>query len=37
MIISFDMDGTIFDTNFDDVLWFEEIPRLYAEENKGKL
>ncbi|MDP2908425.1 MAG: HAD family hydrolase [Nanoarchaeota archaeon] len=34
MIISFDMDGTIFDTNFDDVLWFEEIPRLYAEENK---
>lgn len=34
MIISFDMDGTIADMNFDHILWLEEIPKLYAEKNK---
>lgn len=34
MIISFDMDGTIADMNFDKILWFEEIPKLYAQKNK---
>lgn len=34
MIISFDMDGTIADMNFDNILWQEEIPKLYAEKNK---
>ena len=33
MIISFDMDGTIIDMNFDEFLWREEIPKLYAKKN----
>lgn len=33
MIISFDMDGTIVDMNFDYILWFEELPKLYAERH----
>ncbi|RLG72221.1 MAG: HAD family hydrolase [Methanobacteriota archaeon] len=31
-VVSFDLDGTLIDKNFDDLLWFYEIPRLLAEE-----
>ena len=34
MIISFDMDGTIADMDFDEILWFKELPKLYAERHK---
>lgn len=33
MIISFDMDGTIVDMNFDNLVWLKEIPKLYAQKN----
>jgi len=33
-IISFDMDGTLFDKNFDDLLWFTEMPKLYSKKHK---
>ncbi len=36
-VISFDLDGTLVDTNFDDLLWGQEIPRLYALEKKISL
>ena len=32
-VISFDLDETLADKNFDDVFWFKEIPKLYAEQN----
>ncbi len=32
-IISFDLDGTLVDRKFDDALWFEEIPKLYAAKH----
>lgn len=33
-VVSFDLDGTLIDKNFDDLLWFYEIPRLLSEEKK---
>jgi putative hydrolase of the HAD superfamily len=30
-IISFDMDGTLVDEEFDRLIWDEEVPRCYAE------
>ena len=33
MIISFDMDGTIADMNFDNAIWFVEIPTLYSQKH----
>ena len=32
-ILSFDLDGTLIDINFDRFLWYEELPRLYSEQN----
>ena len=32
-VISFDLDGTLVDLDFDLHLWFEELPRLYSEQN----
>jgi len=32
-VISFDLDGTLIDLDFDLYLWFEELPRLYSEQN----
>jgi putative hydrolase of the HAD superfamily len=31
-VISFDLDGTLVDENFDLYLWFEELPRLYSQQ-----
>jgi putative hydrolase of the HAD superfamily len=32
-VISFDLDDTLLDkSSFDDVFWYEEVPRLYAEK-----
>jgi len=33
-IVSFDVDGTLIDAEFNDLVWLEEIPRLYAEKEK---
>jgi len=32
--ISFDLDGTLADEKFDDMIWWQEIPRMYAEKHK---
>ena len=36
-VVSFDLDGTLADENFDNIFWFREIPRLYAEQHKVSL
>jgi len=33
-IISFDVDGTLVDLEYNDLIWFKEIPELVAKEKK---
>lgn len=33
-VISFDLDGTLFDTMFVDTVWLEEMPRLYSVKKR---
>jgi len=32
VFISFDIDGTIIKPNYDDFIWYKEIPKLYAQK-----
>ncbi|MFA5247263.1 MAG: HAD family hydrolase [Candidatus Micrarchaeia archaeon] len=36
-VISFDLDGTLVDMDFDLYLWFEELPRLYSIQHSVSL
>ncbi|PKP56800.1 hypothetical protein CVT91_12195 [Candidatus Atribacteria bacterium HGW-Atribacteria-1] len=33
-IISFDVDGTLVDLEYNDLVWFKEIPELVAQKKK---
>ncbi len=33
-LLSFDLDGTLLDnSNYDDIFWYEEVPKLYAQKH----
>ncbi len=36
-VVSFDMEGTLIDHSFSDIIWEEDIPRLYAEKHRLSL
>ncbi len=36
-VISFDLDGTLSDLNFDKLIWNTEIPKLYSEKHNVSL
>ena len=33
-VISFDVDGTLVDLEYNDLVWFKEIPQLIAHKKK---
>jgi hypothetical protein len=32
-VVSFDMEGTLIDNNFSDLIWETDIPRLYGQKH----
>ncbi len=33
-VISFDLDGTLVDKNFDEAIWYKEVPKAYAAKHR---